>query len=65
MRTIIDMARSLGMSTTAEGIETECQVRRLRELGCTEAQGFYFSAPKPAADILPAPVEVARQSQVA
>ncbi|MEP7244848.1 MAG: EAL domain-containing protein [Gammaproteobacteria bacterium] len=47
---IIRMAASLGLSTVAEGVETLEQVRRLRELGATYAQGFYFSPPL-AADV--------------
>ena len=53
VRTITTLAASLGLSTTAEGVETEEQLRLLRELGCTEAQGYFFSKPKPAAEILP------------
>ena len=37
-------AKSLGLSTTAEGVETHEQLARLRELGCTEVQGFYVGA---------------------
>ena len=39
------------MTTTAEGVETEQQRELLRALGCSEMQGYLFSAPKPAADI--------------
>jgi EAL domain-containing protein (putative c-di-GMP-specific phosphodiesterase class I) len=39
------------MTTTAEGVETEAQRDMLRKLGCTEMQGYLFSAPKPAADV--------------
>lgn len=53
VKTITTLASSLGLSTTAEGVETERQLALLRELGCTEAQGYYFSKPKPAAEILP------------
>ncbi len=53
VKTITTLAASLGLSTIAEGVETEEQLRLLRELGCTEAQGYYFSKPLPAADILP------------
>ena len=53
VRTIVALARNLGMSTTAEGVETAEQLAMLTELGCTEAQGFYFSRPLPAAEILP------------
>jgi EAL domain-containing protein (putative c-di-GMP-specific phosphodiesterase class I) len=41
------------MTTTAEGVETEQQRDLLRELGCSEMQGYLFSPPKPAADIRP------------
>jgi EAL domain-containing protein (putative c-di-GMP-specific phosphodiesterase class I) len=41
------------MTTTAEGVETEQQRELLRALGCSEMQGYLFSAPKPAADIRP------------
>lgn len=53
VRTITTLASSLGLSTIAEGVETEEQLRQLGELGCTEAQGYLFSKPKPAAEILP------------
>ncbi len=53
VRTITTLASSLGLSTIAEGVETEEQLRHLCELGCTEAQGYLFSKPKPAAEILP------------
>ena len=42
---IISMAESLGMSTIAEGVETAGQLDFLRERGCTEVQGYYFSRP--------------------
>lgn len=45
---IISMADSLGMQTIAEGVETEGQLKFLRDRGCTEAQGYYFSRPLPA-----------------
>lgn len=43
--TIISVAESLGLTTVAEGAETIEQYNLLRELGCTEVQGFYFSPP--------------------
>ena len=42
---IISMARSLGLQTIAEGVETEGQLAFLRAQGCDEAQGYYFSRP--------------------
>jgi EAL domain-containing protein (putative c-di-GMP-specific phosphodiesterase class I) len=39
------------MTTTAEGVETEEQRKMLRALGCSEMQGYLFSAAKPADQI--------------
>lgn len=47
-QTIIAMAHSLSMKVTAEGVEQECQMEFLRDAGCHEMQGFYFSKPVPA-----------------
>ena len=43
IRTIITLARALGMTVIAEGVETEDQHRRLMALECEEVQGFLFS----------------------
>jgi diguanylate cyclase (GGDEF)-like protein len=48
--TIVQLGRSLGMSTIAEGIEEYGQLAALREMGCNYAQGYYFSRPVPAAE---------------
>jgi len=48
---IISMSRSLGLQTIAEGVETAEQLDFLREQGCHEAQGYYFSKPLPVAEI--------------
>ena len=42
---IISMAKSLGLQTIAEGVETPGQMEYLREQGCTEMQGYYYSHP--------------------
>ncbi len=49
---IIGLARGLGLSVVAEGIETVRQLQVLRELGCTLGQGFLFSAPVALDDLL-------------
>ena len=48
---VVALAKGLGVDVIAEGVEQEEQSRRLIELGCVTAQGFYFSKPLPAAEI--------------
>jgi EAL domain-containing protein (putative c-di-GMP-specific phosphodiesterase class I) len=48
---MIGLGRSLGLKTTAEGIETEEQLEAVRQQGCDEVQGFLFSPPLPASGI--------------
>ena len=45
VRTIVNLAHSLGLSVVAEGIENEAQYQTLREMGCEFAQGYHFSRP--------------------
>ena len=47
IRAVVALADSLGMSTTAEGVETEDEQRTVAALGCQKMQGFYFGRPLP------------------
>jgi diguanylate cyclase (GGDEF)-like protein len=51
VQAVVNIASSRHMTTTAEGVETETQKQLLRTLGCTEMQGYLFSAAKPAAEV--------------
>jgi diguanylate cyclase (GGDEF)-like protein len=51
LRAITGLGTSLGMTTTAEGVETLEQLSRLRAEGCKEVQGFFFSKPRPVAEV--------------
>ena len=48
---IVGLARSLGMTTVAEGVETPQQLATVRDQGCTKVQGYLFSRPRPAAEV--------------
>jgi diguanylate cyclase (GGDEF)-like protein/PAS domain S-box-containing protein len=51
IRAVTGLGASLGMSTTGEGVESQAEVDYLRGEGCTEAQGYFFSKPKPASEV--------------
>jgi diguanylate cyclase (GGDEF)-like protein len=51
VQAVVNIASARNMTTTAEGVETEAQRELLRTLGCTEMQGYLFSAAKPAAEV--------------
>jgi EAL domain-containing protein (putative c-di-GMP-specific phosphodiesterase class I) len=51
VQAILNLAVSLKMVTTAEGVETAGQQEILRAAGCNEMQGYLFSQPRPAAEI--------------
>jgi Amt family ammonium transporter len=48
---LLSLAAAVGVTVTAEGVETAEQARRLRELGCEEVQGYYFGRPTKAHDV--------------
>ena len=52
VKAITDLAAALNMETTAEGVEEPEQVEALRAHGCTTLQGFLFSKPVPAGEVL-------------
>jgi diguanylate cyclase (GGDEF)-like protein/PAS domain S-box-containing protein len=45
--TILALGRNLGFEVIAEGVETEAQLHKIREKGCRQAQGYFFSHPLP------------------
>ena len=51
VQAVAALAGSLGMTTTAEGVETREQLERVRELGCTDVQGFFYSRPVPVREL--------------
>ncbi len=50
IRAVVTLAESLGMTTTAEGVETEAELDMVRRLGCQKVQGYYFGRPMSAQD---------------
>ena len=52
VRAVVGIGERLGMGIVAEGVETEEQLELVRQEGCTQVQGFYFSKPLPAAEVL-------------
>jgi diguanylate cyclase (GGDEF)-like protein len=53
VRAAVALGRALGMEVTAKGVETEAQLARLRDEGCTGAQGFLLGRPTPFSALLP------------
>jgi EAL domain-containing protein (putative c-di-GMP-specific phosphodiesterase class I) len=51
VRAVTGLGKSLGITTTAEGVETAEQLEALQLQGCNQAQGFLFSKPRPVEDV--------------
>jgi diguanylate cyclase (GGDEF)-like protein len=51
VRAIVGLGNNLGISTTAEGVETAQQFAQVRENGCAEVQGYFISPPRPASEV--------------
>jgi predicted signal transduction protein with EAL and GGDEF domain len=52
VRTCVSLARGLNLKVVAEGVETEAQALKLRDLQCDQAQGFFYSPPVPADELV-------------
>lgn len=52
VRSIIDIARSLGIDTVAEGVESQEHAAMMSQMGCNILQGYYFSEPLPACNFI-------------
>jgi EAL domain-containing protein (putative c-di-GMP-specific phosphodiesterase class I) len=52
VRAIVSLGRGLGVTVTAEGIETEAELGCLRNEGCNEGQGYLFSKARPQEDVM-------------
>ncbi len=51
VKAVVDLGASLGITTTAEGVETSDQLNRVREQGCGEIQGYLFGKPVPLSSV--------------
>ena len=63
LRFIVGMAKWMNLHVVAEGVETREQVERLREMGCDDAQGYYFSRPLPVTEFETAVLERPKTQQ--
>jgi EAL domain-containing protein (putative c-di-GMP-specific phosphodiesterase class I) len=51
LRSIIDLSRNLGLTVTAEGVETEAQAEMVKSFGCDFIQGYYCGKPASQSDL--------------
>ncbi|MBR5406255.1 MAG: EAL domain-containing protein [Lachnospiraceae bacterium] len=51
LRSVVTMAKDIGMKTLAEGVETKDQLDFLKEIGCGRIQGYYYGKPEPVEDV--------------
>ena len=51
IKSVVTMAKDIGMKTLAEGVETEEQLEFLKEIGCGHIQGYYYGKPEPIEDV--------------
>ncbi|HLH89061.1 MAG TPA: PAS-domain containing protein [Xanthobacteraceae bacterium] len=52
VQAVTSLASRLKIVTTAEGVETQAQLRMIQDLGCTEMQGYFYSRPVPAKELV-------------
>ncbi len=51
VKAVLTLGSSLGMKVIAEGVEDSAQLEKLSEMGCDQAQGYYFAKPMPGRDV--------------
>ena len=52
LKSAIEMGQRLGITTVAEGVETEAELHSLKSLGCKQVQGFLLARPMPGRDLI-------------
>ncbi|MBI9050521.1 MAG: bifunctional diguanylate cyclase/phosphodiesterase [Anaerolineaceae bacterium] len=52
VRTVVSLAHELGMTTIAEGVETQSQLKQLEQFGCESIQGYFISKPVPVLQLM-------------
>ena len=65
MQAVAALGAGLGVTTTAEGVETIDQLDWVRALGITEVQGYYLGRPAPASEIPDTLAAIAKRKRVA